>query len=91
MEVEKVIYALQEAISYLRSSRPTEPPAMSIDEIIRRLETELSKARNAKPMDVIVLDRLFAPTGAIQQISIANGWGTKFLRISEVIDQFTVN
>jgi hypothetical protein len=90
MEVEKLIYALQETISYLRSSQPTESSNMPIDEIIRRLEAELTKARNAKPMDVILLDRLFAPTGVIQAISIANGWGTKFLRISEVIDQFTV-
>ena len=40
-------------------------------------------------MDVNLLDRLFAPTGAIQEISIENGWGTEFLRISEVIDRFT--
>ena len=40
-------------------------------------------------MDVNLLDRLFAPTGAIQEISIENGWGTEFLRISEVVDQFT--
>lgn len=91
MEIEKLIYALQETISYLRTSLPTEPSHMPIDEIIRRLETELSKARNAKPVDVILLDRLFAPTGVIQAISIANGWGTKFLRISEVVDQLTVN
>jgi hypothetical protein len=91
MEVEKLAYALQEAISYLRTSKPTEPPHMAIDEIIRRLEAELTKARDTKPMDVILLDRLFAPTGVIQAISIANGWGTKFLRISEVVDQFTVN
>ena len=91
MEVEKLIYALQETISYLRISQPTESSNMPIDEIIRRLEAELSKARSATPMDVILLDRLFAPTGVIQAISIANGWGTKFLRISEVVDQLTVN
>jgi hypothetical protein len=91
MEVEQLIYALQETISYLRASKPTESSHMSIDEIIRRLEAELTKARNAKPMDVILLDRLFAPTGVIQAISIANGWGTKFLRISQVVDQLTVN
>lgn len=89
MEVEKLIYALQETISYLRTSKSTNPSQMPAEEMIRRLEAELTKARNAKPMDVNLLDRLFAPTGAIQEISIANGWGTKFLRISETIDQFT--
>jgi len=60
----------------------------ALEEIIRRLEAEINKARNAKPVDVILLDRLFAPTGVIQETSIDNGWGTKFLRISEVVDQF---
>jgi hypothetical protein len=64
---------------------------MPVEEIIRRLEVEVVKAKNAKPIDVNFLDRLFAPTGAIQEISIDNGWGTKFLRISEVIDQVTIN
>lgn len=89
MEVEKLIYALQEANSYLRKSQASDTSPMSAEEIVRRLEAEIAKARNSKPIDVILLDRLFAPTGVIQAISINNGWGTKFLRISEVIDQFT--
>jgi hypothetical protein len=90
MEVEKLTYALQETISCLRSSKSPGPSQMPVEEIIRRLEAEISKARNATPKDMILFDRLFAPTGAIRAISVANGWGTKFLRISEVIDQFTV-
>jgi hypothetical protein len=63
---------------------------MPVEEMIRRLEAEVVKAKNAKPMDVNFLDRVFAPTGILQEISIDNGWGTKFLQISEVIDEFTV-
>ena len=91
MEIEQLIYALEETISYLRKSQSSDWAGMPVEEIIRRLEAEVLKAKNAKPMDVNLLDRLFAPTGVIQEISIDNGWGTKFLRISEVIDQFTVN
>ena len=91
MELENLIYALEETISYLRKSQSSPWAPLSVEEIITRLEAELAKARNAKPMDVNLLDRLFAPTGLIQEISIDNGWGTKFLRISEVIDRFTVN
>lgn len=90
-EVDRLIYALQEVNAYLRKSKPSDTEAMSIEEITRRLEAEVVKARNAKPMDVILLERLFAPTGVIQKISIENGWGTKFLRISEVIDRFTAS
>jgi hypothetical protein len=62
---------------------------MPIEEIIRRLETEAARAKNLTPVDVNLLDRLFAPMGVIQVISSNNGWGAKFLRISEIIDEFT--
>lgn len=88
MEIEKLIYALDETISYLKSSRSSDWSEMPIEEINRRLEMEVAKARNSKPIDVILLERLFAPTGPIQEISIDNGWGTKFLRLSEVLDEF---
>jgi hypothetical protein len=89
METEKLIFALEETISYLRNSRSSNGAQMPAEEIIRRLESEVVKAKKLKPMDVNILERLFAPTGVIQEISIANGWGTKFLRISEVVDGFT--
>ena len=88
MDEERLISALEETISYLRKSQSSDWSSIPVEEIIRRLEAEINKARNAKPVDVVLLDRLFAPTGAIQETSIDNGWGTKFLRISEVVDQF---
>lgn len=88
METEKVISALEETISYLRTSQSSGWSPIPVEDIIRRLEAEIAKARNAKPVDINFLDRLFAPTGMLQEVSIDNGWGTKFLRISEVIDEF---
>ena len=88
MEVEKLICALEETNSYLRNSSASDWSTMPPEEIVRRLESEVVKARNRKPLDVNLLERLFAPTGVIQEISISSGWGTRFLRLSEVIDQF---
>ena len=88
MDEERLISALEETISYLRKSQSSDWSSIPVEEIIRRLEAEINKARHAKPVDVVLLDRLFAPTGVIQETSIDNGWGTKFLRISEVVDQF---
>ena len=88
MEVEVLIFALEETIRYLRKSESSGWSNIPIEEIIRKLEAEVSKVKSAKPIDVIMLDRLFAPTGVIQETSIDNGWGTKFLRISEVLDRF---
>ena len=89
MEIEILVSALEQTISYLRTSKSTDPSQMPIEEIIRRLEAEAARAKHLKPVDVNLLDRLYAPMGVIQGISSNNGWGTKFLRISEVIDQFT--
>jgi len=88
MEIEKLISALEQTVSYLRTSESSDPLQMPIEEIIRRLEAEAARAKNLKPVDVNFLERLFAPMGVLQAISLNNGWGTKFLRISEVIDQF---
>ena len=89
MEIEKLIFALEETISLLRNSQPSDWSSLSVEEIIRSLEAEVVKAKNSKPVDINLLDYLFAPTGVIQETSIDDGWGTKFLRISEVVDEFT--
>jgi hypothetical protein len=89
MDIEKLVAVLEETISYLKTSQSSDWSNLPVEEIVRRLEREIAKARGLKPMDVNLLERLFAPTGAIQEISIENGWGTRFLRISEVVDQFT--
>jgi len=88
MEIEKLISALEETITHLQKSQSSDSSNMSAEEIIRKLEVEISKARNAKPTDVYTLELLFAPTGVIQETSIDNGWGTRFLRIAEVVDEF---
>ena len=88
VETEKLIYALEEAIAYLHKSEATGWSNMPTEEILRKLEAEIVKAKNGKPLDVYTLERLFAPTGVIQEASIANGWGTRFLRIAEIIDEF---
>jgi hypothetical protein len=87
MEIEKLISALEETITYLRKSDSSGWSNMSSAEIIRKLEAEVVKAQNRKPVDVYTLERLFAPTGVIQEASIENGWGTRFLCIAEVVDE----
>ena len=88
MEIGKLIFALEETVAYLRHSQTSSSSSMSVEEIIRKLEAEIVKAKNAKLLDVVNLELLFAPTGAIQETSIDNGWGTKFLRLAEIVDDF---
>ena len=91
MEIEKLISALEETISFLQNSQSSDWAPMSVEEIIQELEAEIAKIKNSQPMDARLLGFLFAPTGAIQETSIDNGWGDDFLRISAIVDEFTVD
>lgn len=62
---------------------------MSVGEVIEGLDIEIGKVRDLKPVDERNLNYLFAPTGPIQETSIDNGWGDDFLKISDIVDQFT--
>ena len=88
METEKLIYALEETITYLKNSESSGSSNLALEEINRKLEIAIARARNAKPIDVYTIESFFAPTGDLQKISIDNGWGTKFLRLAEVVDEF---
>ena len=89
MEVDKLVSSLEETLSFLQNSQSSDWAHMPVEEIISRLEAEIYKAKNSQPIDAKLLSLLFAPTGAIQETSIDNRWGNDFLRISEVIDEFT--
>ena len=89
MEIEKLISALHETIVFLQNSQSSGWATMSVEKIIQELESEIAKTKNSKPIDTKTLGFLFAPTGVIQETSIDNGWEDDFLRISNIIDQFT--
>lgn len=91
MEIEKLISALEDTIALLRKSQSSDWAQMSVEEIVQELEAEIAKIMISQPMDAKLLGFLFAPTGAIQETSIDNGWGDDFLRISAIVDEFTVD
>ena len=64
---------------------------MSVEKITQELESELVKAKKSFPVDMKLLSLLFAPTGVVQETAMDNGWAEEFLRISEIVDEFTSN
>ena len=64
---------------------------MEIERLISALEFEIARSRSSQSIDTKRLGQLFAPTGAIQEISIENDWGDEFLQIAEIGDEFTEN
>jgi len=91
VEIEKLVSALEEILVLLRNSQSSDYTHMSVDEIREKLELETARIKMSEPVNAKLLSFLFAPTGAIQDTAIDNGWGEEFLRISEVVDQFTIN
>ena len=91
MEIEKLISALEETISFLKNSHSSDWAHVSREEIVKELESEIARAKNSQPIDLKLLGLLFAPTGAIQETAIDNEWAGEYLRISEIVDRFTSN
>jgi hypothetical protein len=89
VELKILNSALEETISFLRNSQSSDWAGMSVEELILELESEIESIKNSQSADAKRIGFLFAPTGPIQEISIDNGWGDEFLRVSEIVDQCT--
>ncbi|MBL8099429.1 MAG: hypothetical protein JNK81_09615 [Anaerolineales bacterium] len=88
MEIEKLLSALKETLTYLNNSESSVYSNRSVNEIIQDLEKIILEINKSQRYNKAHLGFLFAPTGAIQDTSIDNGWGDKFLEISSVVDHF---
>jgi hypothetical protein len=88
VEIEKLVSSLEEVLVLLQGSETSDYSHMPVGQIIKKIELELARIKISEHVDAEMLSLLFAPTGAIQETAIDNGWGDEFLRISEVVDQF---
>ena len=69
MEIEKLMPALEDPVSFLQNSQSSDWAPMSVEEISRELEAEIAKIKNIQPIDARLLGFLFTPAGAIQETS----------------------
>jgi len=90
VKIEQLISALDETITLLRKSQSSIWMNMPVEEIIQNLESEIAKAKDIQSIDSELLGLLFAPTGPIQEAAIANGWTEDYLKMTEIVDQFTI-
>ena len=89
MVTQELTSALQETILFLQNSQSSNWAGMSVEEMIQELESTVASLKNAHFVDVQQLGVRFAPTGAIQETAIDNGWGDDFLRIAALVDIYT--
>src|SRR5262245_21982868 len=84
----KVGEALQRTRELVAGSRSSLWAQYEPDEIVGHLQAAMDALAAGGDADVPMLRHLFAPTGAIPEISIHNGWGDEFLVLSGVVDAF---
>ena len=78
---------LDDALAHVNAStndgwgqrRPTQQIAQSLDELIRSLRMDGGVDHGA-------IRLAFAPTGELQELSIANGWADEFLSLATRVD-----
>jgi hypothetical protein len=83
-----IAQALQRTVDLVRGSRGSSWAQYETDEIARGLQDGLDALAAGRAPDASVLRQLFAPTGAIEETALDNGWGDEFLVLSSVVDAF---
>jgi hypothetical protein len=59
----------------------------SVEEAIEELDLYITKMDSQEESAIKNIITLFAPTGALQEISINSGWGEEFIEISSRFDE----
>jgi len=83
-----VISALKRTKQLVESSESTFWSHLTLEEITHRLQLAISAIEAGERADLEELSLLYAPTGAIQDTSIDNGWGSEFLELAIVVDSY---
>jgi len=82
-----IVQALRRTLEQIASSQPS-AYAPDVSEVARQLREVVAALESGAPVDRAHLKFLFAPTGAIQEASLANGWADEFLSLSTVVDAY---
>jgi hypothetical protein len=89
--MDVLIFAFERIIKLLEKSTDSIWANYGADEALEILRFELKTYKQTKrlsPSGKHQIHLLFLPTGALQEISIDNGWGDEYLEISSMIDKF---
>ena len=74
-------------IELLNKSEESDWSPLTPKEVIKNLETQLEKLEKNEKIDRLLLEVEFAPTSTIQEISMANGWSSEYLKLSSKFDK----
>ncbi|HEX8248118.1 MAG TPA: hypothetical protein VF599_08105 [Pyrinomonadaceae bacterium] len=89
--MQELISALEKTIELLEKSGDSIWSNTTVNEVRDILERELHGLRENQNFSFSgksEVEFLFLPTGALQEISISNGWGGEYLKISAIVDKY---
>jgi len=82
-----LLRALQRTCELLESSEDSAWTPKSASQIRSELLEIVAAIQCGADYDKSKLQFLFLPTGAVQEISLANGWGEEMLKLADVVDR----
>ena len=83
-----LLQSLRRTSELLDHSESTDWASLSVPEVATRLRGAISALEKASQPSREQLRMLFAPTGDVQEIAIANGWGDEMIELSKAVDAF---
>jgi len=83
-----VMEALRRIRELVASSRSSSWANEDVEVISRHLDAAIVALESGAPVDRANLRLLVAPTGALQETSLENGWGDEFLSLSRAVEAF---
>jgi hypothetical protein len=86
--MENLIAALEETLDHVQRSTESLLIAMPLTQIKIILRDNIASLRLEGSYQRVALRALFAPTGALQEIAMHNGWPVTFSRLASVIEAY---
>lgn len=85
---DRFIRVLESCHALARESVDSPHSHLTAEEICDLLRTSIQQLQNGERPDLYQLRMLFAPTSALQETAMDNGWGDDYLRLADQFDQF---
>jgi hypothetical protein len=86
-----IIEALRRTVELVQSSEGSGQAGDRANRLAQEIRDVIAALEAGSPVDRWNLRVLFAPTGPVQDASLANGWGDEFLSLAEIVDAFVAN
>jgi hypothetical protein len=91
----EILETLHRTLELVEASSEESPYAqMSAEAVTRRLKRiieSIGSGSHRGPPRRLDLSHLYAPTGPLQELSMANGWSDEYLELAAAIDAYLTN